>query len=70
MRVILLKVTKGKIRDQVIEYYHIPEAVRMGPAYELFDYLATCIVQFFGNQSISPKAMPLGTVIRSINLEK
>ena len=60
VRVILLKVSKGKIVDQIIEYYHIPEAVRQGPATDLFDYLANCIVQFFGNQGISPKGIPLG----------
>ncbi|XP_023323699.1 hexokinase-2 [Eurytemora carolleeae] len=52
-RVILLNLKKGRIEKEIIEYYSVDEALRVGPGSDLFDFLATCIQEFCSKHSIS-----------------
>ena len=45
-RVIKLQLEKGKIVDEIIEYYQVEETLRLGPGPNLFKFLAECIKDF------------------------
>ena len=45
-RVMFLEISKGKIVNEVVEYYSVQEAIRLGYGKDLFDFLAECISDF------------------------
>ena len=60
-RVIKLQLEKGKIVDEIIEYYQVEEPLRLGPGPNLFKFLAECIKDFLQKNNLShEKALPLG----------
>jgi len=52
-RVIQLKLSKGRIQEEIIEYYSVAESLRLGPGTELFDFLAECIKDFCVKKSVN-----------------
>ena len=60
-RVIKLQLEKGKIVDEIIEYYQVEEPLRLGPGPNLFKFLAECIKDFLQKNNLShEKDLPLG----------
>ena len=65
-RVMFLEISKGKIVNEVVEYYSVQEAIRLGYGKVLFDFLAECISDFVNEKlkidtkSKSAKKLPLG----------
>ena len=60
-RVIKLGLKNGKIEDEVIDYYHVEEHLRLGPGEHLFKFLAECIKNFLEKLNISSDtSLPLG----------
>jgi hexokinase len=62
LRIALVKLHKKRITDQINDAFHVPEAVRIGHCVDLFDFIATCLVEFLANQDIIPNGIPLGVV--------
>ena len=60
-RVIKLQLEKGKIVEEIIEYYQVEEQLRLGPGPNLFKFLAECIKDFLEKNNLSQeKSLPLG----------
>lgn len=60
-RVIMLKLKAGRIKEEFIEYYSVPENLRLGPGVDLFDFLAECIQDFCTKRSVNvDKPISLG----------
>ena len=65
-RVMFLEISKGKIVNEVVEYYSVQEAIRLGYGKDLFDFLAECISDFVNEKlkidtkSKSAKKLTLG----------
>ena len=62
-RVMFLEIAKGKIVNEVVEYYSVQEAIRLGYGEVLFDFLAECISDFVNNKlkyDSNSAALPLG----------
>lgn len=60
-RVIKLQLEKGKIVDEIIEYYQVEEHLRLGKGTNLFEFLAECIKDFIQKNNLSrEKSLPLG----------
>ena len=60
-RVILLELAKGKITNEIIDYYSVEENIRLGPGQELFRFLAECIKDFLKKRGLeAEEKMPLG----------
>jgi len=65
-RVMFLEISKGKIVNEVVEYYSVQEAIRLGYGKILFDFLAECISDFVNEKlkidtkSKSAKKLTLG----------
>ena len=58
---IKLQLEKGKIVDEIIEYYQVEEQLRLGPGPNLFRFLAECIKDFLHKNNLSQeKNLPLG----------
>ena len=56
-----MELQNGKIVDEVIDYYQVEEALRLGPGPNLFKFLAGCIKNFLSKHNITQeKAIPLG----------
>lgn len=61
-RVILLRIKAGAVDSEEVQYYQVPENVRLGPGSELFDFLAECIHSFMDNRQLKGKNLPLGII--------
>jgi len=60
-RVILVKMLKGKMVNEVISYYTVEEKLRLGPGENLFRFLAQCIKDFLVKQKLpETEKFPLG----------
>ena len=59
-RVILLRIKAGAVDSEEVQYYQVPEKVRLGPGNELFDFLAECIHSFMESRQLKGKNLPLG----------
>lgn len=59
-RVILLQIKSGSILSEEVQYYEVPENVRLGPGEKLFDFLADCIHTFMESWELKGKNLPLG----------
>ena len=59
-RVMLIDMVKGKIVEEIVNYYTVPEETRLGPGDKLFDFLASCIGDFVHKQGLDGQPMPLG----------
>ena len=62
-RVMFLELANGKIVNEKVAYYSLPEATRLGPGPELFDFLAECILDFVQANKLNDctyQAIPLG----------
>ena len=59
-RVILLHIKSGSIENEEVQYYQVPEDIRLGPGEQLFDFLAECIHNFMDNRQLKGKNLPLG----------
>lgn len=59
-RVILLRIKAGAVDSEEVQYYQVPENVRLGPGSELFDFLAECIHSFMDHRQLKGKNLPLG----------
>ena len=65
-RVILLRMVDGEVDAEKVKYFHVPEAVRLGSGERLFDFLATCILEFVVKENVAREKIPLGEIIRFI----
>lgn len=45
-RVIWLRIQSGAVVSEAVQYYQVPEDIRLGPGVKLFDFLAECIHNF------------------------
>lgn len=61
-RVILLRIKSGRVASEEVQYYQVPEPVRLGPGGDLFDFLAECIHTFMETRQLKGRNLPLGTV--------
>ena len=62
-RVILIQMQNGEIIEEQIKYYHVEEQTRLGPGRELFEFLASCVMDFVGLHQIEVNKdgfIPLG----------
>jgi len=59
-RVILLRIKTGSIMSEEVQYYQVPEDIRLGPGEQLFDFLAECIHNFMDSRQLKGKNLPLG----------
>ena len=60
-RVIKLQLEKGKIVNEIIDYYQVEEQLRLGPGPNLFKFLAECIKDFIQKNNLGQeKDLPLG----------
>jgi len=59
-RVILLRIKTGSIISEEVQYYQVPEDIRLGPGEKLFDFLAECIHNFMDIRQLKGKNLPLG----------
>ncbi|XP_066948629.1 hexokinase-2-like [Macrobrachium rosenbergii] len=59
-RVIYAKMTGGQFTEEVVDYFHIPDEVRLGPGEKLFDFLADCLAQFVTKRKFTGRNFPLG----------
>lgn len=59
-RVILIRLEDGEPKEPFVEYYDVPEKVRLGPGTKLFDFLASCIYEFMKTNDLLHKMLPLG----------
>ena len=48
---------------QVVDYYIVPEPVRLGPGEELFDFLAECIEDFLKKRKLTGHKLQLGELL-------
>ena len=61
-RVILLRIKAGAVDSEEVQYYQVPENVRLGPGSKLFDFLAECIHSFMDHRQLKGKNLPLGII--------
>lgn len=59
-RVILIELKSGKLIRELVEYYTVPENLRIGQGVPLFDFLAECIYKFLKTYNMLNKNLPLG----------
>lgn len=59
-RVILLRITSGIVVSEEVQYYQVPEDIRLGSGVDLFDFLASCIHEFMEGRNLKGKKLPLG----------
>lgn len=59
-RVILLRIKSGIVVSEEVQYYQVPEDVRLGAGADLFDFLASCIHNFMEDRGLKGKKLPLG----------
>jgi hexokinase len=58
--VIRLCLANGQVLNEEVQYYQVPEDVRLGPGEKLFDFLAECIHDFMEGRQLKGKNLPLG----------
>lgn len=59
-RVIWLRIKSGAVVSEAVQYYQVPEDVRLGPGVKLFDFLAECIHSFMDERQLKGQNLPLG----------
>ena len=59
-RVILLRIKAGAVVGEEVQYYQVPEDVRLGEGVKLFDFLAECIHNFMDGRQLKGQNLPLG----------
>lgn len=59
-RVIWLSIKSGAVINEEVQYYQVPEDVRLGPGVKLFDFLAECIHNFMDGRQLKGQNLPLG----------
>ncbi|XP_057365356.1 hexokinase-2-like [Daphnia carinata] len=59
-RVIWLSIKSGAVISEEVQYYQVPEDVRLGPGVKLFDFLAECIHNFMDDRQLKGQNLPLG----------
>jgi len=59
-RTILVELVKGRLVKEEVKYFEVPEALRLGPGTELFDFLAASIHQFLKEQGLLGEHLDLG----------
>ena len=59
-RVMLIEMSNGVITNELVEYYTVVEATRLGPGEALFDFLAQCIADFIQENKLGTNELPLG----------
>lgn len=59
-RAILLELHQGNIVREIVKLYEISTEQRVGCGIALFDYMATCLVQFVTEQGLEDVPLPLG----------
>ncbi|XP_046462475.1 hexokinase-2-like [Daphnia pulex] len=59
-RVIWLRIKSGAVVSEAVQYYQVPEDVRLGPGVKLFDFLAECIHNFMDGRQLKGQNLPLG----------
>ncbi len=59
-RVIWLRIKSGAVVNEAVQYYQVPEDVRLGPGVKLFDFLAECINNFMDGRQLKGQNLPLG----------
>ncbi|KAI9559903.1 hypothetical protein GHT06_013910 [Daphnia sinensis] len=59
-RVIWLRIKSGAVISEEVQYYQVPEDVRLGPGVKLFDFLAECIHNFMDGRQLKGQNLPLG----------
>ena len=61
-RVMLLEMEKGKIINEKVSYYTLDDSTRLGPGTELFDFLASCVLDFVKANKLDEhhEFLPLG----------
>ncbi|XP_068240414.1 hexokinase-2-like [Palaemon carinicauda] len=59
-RVIYVRMTDGQFTEEVVDYFHIPDEVRLGPGEKLFDFLADCLAQFLTKREFAGRHFLLG----------
>lgn len=59
-RVIFLRIQSGAVVSEEVQYYQVPEDVRLGSGAQLFDFLAKCIHDFMEGRNLKGKNLPLG----------
>lgn len=59
-RVIFLRIKAGKLESEEVQYYQVPEDVRLGEGEKLFDFLAECIHSFMESRQLKGCNLPLG----------
>ncbi|XP_005179307.1 hexokinase-1 [Musca domestica] len=52
LRVLLMTLEQGQILDEIVQYYPLPEHLRIGDGDALFEYLAKCVDEFARNQEL------------------
>lgn len=57
---IRLRLKSGKVLSEEVQYYQVPENVRLGPGEKLFDFLAECIDNFMECRQLKGMNLPLG----------
>ncbi|XP_023218039.1 hexokinase-1-like [Centruroides sculpturatus] len=50
----------GNLEKELVQYYTVPENIRIGEGAPLFDFLAECIHHFLKTYNLSHKKLPLG----------
>lgn len=59
-RVIYVKMVDGKITEEIVDYFVVPEPTRIGPGELLFDFLAGCIAEFVTKRELGGRNFQLG----------
>lgn len=52
LRVLLMTLEQGEVLDEIVQYYPLPENLRIGDGDALFDYLAQCVDKFARDQQL------------------
>lgn len=57
LRVLLMTLQQGEVTNEIVQYYPLPEHLRIGDGDALFDYLAKCIDNFAREQELQDDLM-------------